>query len=165
MDIEIYRHDSAYALEHGELEQFRASLKKNIDCKDAIENAIRKGFDGMYLSGNAAKGVLSAFGPERVSYVLAATLREKSDDARFSRNNQAWAATVPNYDTDRLRMNYLLNSHSAVLDGFVTQARKEMQAAKEQPEKKPSIRAQLASAKEAKQPAADQQKKHTKEAR
>lgn len=165
--VPVYRYDGSYAREHGELEQFRASLEENVACKDAIENAIREGFDGMHLSGDAAKGVLSAFGPERVSYVLAATLQEKSYDGRFSKSNLTWAAAIPAYDGSNRLVDYVVNSHPYILDGFVTLARKEMEAIREQPEKKPSIRAQLASAKaaQANQPAPDQQQKHPREAR
>lgn len=79
--------------------------------------------------------------------MLAATLREKQDDTRFSRGNMAWAASVPMFDTGTRHYDYIINSHSAVLDGFVGLARKEMDTAREQPEqsvKKPSIKGQLA---------------------
>ena len=142
--IPLYQENAGYAREHGELDTFRASRKANIACRDAIEAAIRGGFDGMRLSHDAAKGVLAQFGPERVTHVLAATLREKQDDTRFSRGNMAWAASVPMFDTGTRHYDYIINSHSAVLDGFVGLARKEMDAAREQPVKKPSIKGQLA---------------------
>ena len=142
--IPLYQENAGYAREHGELDTFRASRKANIACRDAIEAAIREGFDGMRLSHDAAKGVLAQFGPERVTHVLAATLREKQDDTRFSRGNMAWAASVPMFDTGTRHYDYIINSHSAVLDGFVGLARKEMDAAREQPVKKPSIKGQLA---------------------
>ena len=141
--VPLYQHDGSYAKEHGELDAFRASRQANTACKDAIETAIREGFDGMYLNADI-KGVLAEFGPKRVTYVLAATLQHKTWDGRFSRSNQAWAASVPMFEPQDHRFAYLISSHSAVLDGFVRQTRKEMDALKEQPEKKPSIKAQLA---------------------
>lgn len=33
--IPLYPHTAAYAREHGELEQYRASLQANIACKNA----------------------------------------------------------------------------------------------------------------------------------
>jgi len=63
----IYPHDIKYAREHGELKQCRASFDENIACRKAIEEAIREGYDGMSLSGGAAKAVLAEFGAERVS--------------------------------------------------------------------------------------------------
>ena len=74
--IPLYPHSGEYAREHGELDAFRASRKANEACKEAIEAAIRDGFDGMYLKADV-KGVLAEFGPERVSYMLAATIQSK----------------------------------------------------------------------------------------
>ena len=141
--IPIYQQSGEYAQEHGELDAFRASRKAHVACRDAIESAIREGFDGMYLNADV-KGVLAEFGPERVSYVLAATIQGKTWDERFSRSNHAWAATVPMVEPEDRRMAYLISSHPAVLDGFVNMVRKELDAAREQPEKKPSIKEQLA---------------------
>ena len=66
----IYPHSAAYAREHGELEQYRASNNVNRQCKESIEAAVREHFDGMYLSHDAAKGVIETYGMERVSMVL-----------------------------------------------------------------------------------------------
>ena len=144
--IPIYQQSGEYAREHGELDAFRTSRKANEACRDAIDAAIRDGYDGMHLTADA-KNVLAEFGPERVSHVLAATLQEKAWDQRFSRSNQAWAASVPVFDTKDRRLVYLVNSHSTLLDGFVDKVRKELDAVREQPEraaKKPSIKEWLA---------------------
>lgn len=53
--VPVYRNTGAYAREHGELEQLRASGKANSACCEAIEEAIRKHFDGMRLQKDAAK--------------------------------------------------------------------------------------------------------------
>ena len=141
--IPIYQHTGEYAREHGELDAFLASLETNVACRDAIETAIREGFDGMSLHADT-KGVLAAFGAERVSHVLAATLQGIRNDPRVSSGNQAWAATVPMFDTASRHRDYLITSHPGVLSIFVTQTRKEMDAMQKQTEKKPSIKAQLA---------------------
>lgn len=141
--IPLYRQPGEYAREHGELDTFRASRRANEACKDAIEAAIRDGFDGMYLTADP-KEVLAEFGPERVAYVLAATLQSKTWDQRFSRSNQEWAATIPMSEPEDRRFSYMVSSHSAVLDGFVNKVRKELNAMREQPDRKPSIKAQLA---------------------
>lgn len=140
--IPLYPQSGEYAREHGELDAFRASLETNIACRDAIEAAIQEGFDGMSLHADA-KGVLAAFGVERVSHVLAATLQGIRNDPRVSSGNQAWAATVPMFDTVSRHRDYLITSHPGVLSIFVTQARKEMDAMQKQAEQKPSIKAQL----------------------
>ena len=144
--IPLYRQSGEYAREHGELDAFRASRKANEACKEAIEAAIRDGYDGMHLNADV-KGVLAEFGPERVSYVLAATIQSKDWDERFSRSNKTWAAAVPMVEAEDRCCYYVVNSHSALVDGFVNMARKEMDAMREQPElaaKKPSIKEQLA---------------------
>ena len=125
--IPIYQQSGEYAREHGELEAFRASRKAHVACRDAIEAAIREGFDGMYLNADV-KGVLAEFGPERVNYVLAATIQSKTWDERFSRSNHAWAAAIPMVEPEDRRMAYLINSHSTILDGFVNQVREELAA-------------------------------------
>ena len=141
--IPIYQHTGEYAREHGELDAFLASLETNVACRDAIETAIGEGFDGMSLHADT-KGVLAAFGAERVSHVLAATLQGIRNDPRVSSGNRAWAATVPMFDTVSRHRDYLITSHPGVLSIFVTQTRKEMDAMQKQTEKKPSIKAQLA---------------------
>ncbi len=158
--IPLYQGNAKYAREHGEIELFRASFKANIACRDAIDTVIRENFDGYSLHADA-KDVLAEFGPERVSHVLAATLLDRQHDQRFSRDNLAWAASVPTLDAGDRHYEYGLNSHPAVLDGFVGLARKEMEAMREPAEKKPSIKAQLAAAKAAQseKPATQQRQK------
>ena len=131
-------------MEQGELETFRASRQANVACRDAIESAIREGFDGMRLSENVEKGVLAEFGAERVAYVLAATLQAKDYDTRFSQGNRQWAQTVPMVEPKEQRYAYLIESHPVVLDGFIDLARKEMERMKQPQQRKPSIKAQLA---------------------
>ncbi len=59
---DVYRYfeklETGYIREHGELEQYRASNNANLQCKESIEAAVREHFDGMYLSHDAAKGVI-----------------------------------------------------------------------------------------------------------
>ena len=125
----VYKHTAAYALEHGELEQYRASLQANIACKNAIEAAIRQHFDGMHLNEAAVTEVMAAYGKERICYVVANTLQQKSWDGRFSPSNKAWAAQFeiaamvrPDYDS---RGAFVVDSHPAVLDGFTSLLRRE----------------------------------------
>ena len=126
--IPVYRQTGMHAREHGELDQFRQSNVANIACRAAIEKAIAENFDGMRLRADAAAQVLSEFGAERVQFVLANTVQQKSWDGRFSRENKAWAATFaiePDVvmGMDR-RLQFIVNSHPAVLDGFITMTRK-----------------------------------------
>jgi len=126
--IPVYRQTGMYAREHGELDQFRNSNVANIACRNAIEEAIRENFDGMHLKHDAALSVMREFGTERVLHVLANTIQMKDWDGRFSRENKAWAAAflIPVdvvMGMDR-RTQFVVNSHPAVLDGFVSMTRK-----------------------------------------
>ncbi|NBI68701.1 DUF3849 domain-containing protein [Pseudoflavonifractor sp. 60] len=166
--IPLYQQPGEYAREHGELDAFRASYQANVACKEAIEAAIRAGFDGMHLTTDP-KEILAEFGPERVTFVLAATIQSKGWDERFSRSNKAWAAAVPMFDREDRRRPYIVHIHTTVVNGFVDMVRKELAAMRDQPgqtAEKPSIRGQLAAAKavQAEKPAAQQRQKD-KEAR
>ncbi len=169
----VYPHDGIYALAHGEIDQRRASLQEHIACRDAIDKIISASWDGMYISGEAAKSVLADFGAERVSLVLAATILSRPGDERFSGSNRAWAETFSNPDvTGEFNFRYAARSHSTKVDSFVSLARKdiaqEMETAREarRKEKKPSIKAQLTAAKasQPEKPAAPHHRKD-KEAR
>lgn len=158
----VYLHDAAYARANGEIEQYHRSRKTNIDCKRAIESAVRENFDGMHLNHDAAKPVVEQFGAERVAHVLAATVRYFDWDGRFSRDNKAWAQTVPFvHDTDSLGMDrsteYVVESHPAVLDGFIKLARKEFSQEKDKEKsadgKRPSALEQLKAGKDSQQKA------------
>jgi len=155
----LYRHDGTYAIEVGEIDQYRASHKANAACKEAIETSIREHFDGMSLDDAALKDVLECFSMERVSYVLANTIQQKTWDGRFSRSNREWAAAVPMFEPENRRFYFVVESHPAVLDGFVRQFRDEQSAERS----KPSIRKQLAA--KPVQEAKTQARQHSKEAR
>ena len=154
----VYPHSAAYAREHGELEQYRASNNANLQCKESIEAAVREHFDGMYLSHDAAKGVIETYGMERVALILANTVQLQDWDGRYSRRNKEWAKTIPNENPETVRCGYVLNSHPAVLDGFIDLVREEQQRSRTQGEKlqpsRPSVRDKLKQELPAHKPAA-----------
>lgn len=130
--VPVYYESGAYARDHKELELFRSSHMENINCKKAVEASIARNFDGMRLNKSAVTEVLDQYGPERLSLVLASTVQIKSWDGRFSQQNKDWAFTVrmpesrPDMNYDR-RDAYAVTSHPAELDGFINQARREIQ--------------------------------------
>lgn len=143
----LYRQPASYAREHGELEQYRASHKANIACKNAVETAINDNFDGLHLRSQAALDVLEQFGPQRTCFVLANTVQLKDWDLRFSPENRKWATHIAITDDGERRCDYSVESHPAVLDGFISRVRRELAMREQpglQPHAKPSIRAQLA---------------------
>lgn len=141
--IPVYMETAEYAKEHDETEVWKLSYKTNIACKDAIETAIREGFDGMHLTADA-KDVLAEFGQERVSFVLAHTLQTKAYDGRFSPGNLAWAKTIPIVESGEYRYQYAISSHPTLLNGFVDMARQALERMKQPQQRKPSIKEQLA---------------------
>ena len=59
---QLYIYPASYAREHGELEQYRASYKANIACKEAIEQAIADHYRDNRLGTEAVHQVLEQFG-------------------------------------------------------------------------------------------------------
>lgn len=127
----IYKYPAAYAREHGELEQYRASYKANVACKNAIETAIRDNYRDNCLGKEAVKQVVDQFGYERMFYVLANTVQQKDFDGRISRDNKDWAKTIPvfedkNYFGEDRRSEFEVDScNPGLTDIFINQARRE----------------------------------------
>ena len=126
----LYPHSLAYAIEHGRAGDYRESKKLNLDCKNAIEDAVRKNFDGMHLAHDTAKRVLEEYGAERVVFILANTVQRLEHDGRISARNKAWAKgyEIPENVNHGIDMNedYVVSSHPAILDGFIGLARDEI---------------------------------------
>ena len=135
-DVPVYYEPFSYAKENDEVDLYRTSYRLNSECKQAIHEAIADNYDGMYLGDGAVDQVVRQYGMERVGYILANTLHHKSYDGRFSPGNKEWAEQVstPEHNADRMtfRTDWVVDSHPAILDGFVTMFRKELEAQKEQ---------------------------------
>ena len=123
----IYPHSAAYARENGELEQYRASMKSLDACKCAIDSTIRSNWDGMNFPKGCAKEILEQFGQERVTLILAYTVRERNLHNRFSGHNASWANTVSMYGKDRGLGSCTLESHPAKVDLFIDLVRSDLQ--------------------------------------
>lgn len=93
-NVPLYTGSREYARAHDELPLWRESLNENIRCKQAIEDAIRKGFDGMHLNPDCAESVIQEFGFDRVEYVLGNTLQQLKYDGRFSWSNKEWGENI-----------------------------------------------------------------------
>ena len=71
------------------MEQYNASFQASHACKEAIEQAISRHYSNNRLDAEAAvNDVLERFGPDRVQYVLANTVRHKEWDGRISRDSK-----------------------------------------------------------------------------
>ena len=135
-DVPVYYEPFSYAKENDEVDLYRTSYRLNTECKQAIHEAIADNYDGMYLGDDAVDQVVRQYGMERVGYILANTLHHKSYDGRFSHGNKEWAEQVriPEHNADRMtfRTDWVVDSHPAILDGFVTMYRNELEAQKRQ---------------------------------
>ena len=134
----VYRQSVTYAREHGELQQYHASCHLNERCRDEIDAALARRFDGLRLGAGAVEQVVAEYGLERTKYVLAAAIQTRDGDGRISLINRKWADSIRTIkDMDRRgfdRSCYYadLQAHTCLLDGFVNQVRK-FEKAKAQP--------------------------------
>ena len=143
-DVPVYYEPFSYAKENDEVDLYCTSYRLNSECKQAIHEAIADNYDGMYLGDDAVDQVVRQYGMERVGYILANTLHHKSYDGRFSHSNKEWAEQVstPEHDADRItfRTDWVVDSHSAILDGFVTMYREELDAQKKLEQEQPFVK-------------------------
>lgn len=129
--IPVYKYPAAYARENNELEQYRASYKANVACKEAIETAIRDNYRDNSLGKEAVKQVADQFGYERMFFVLANTVQRKDFDGRISRGNKDWAKTIhvfedKNYFGEDRRSSFEVDTvNPGLTDIFINQARRE----------------------------------------
>ena len=143
----VYPYPASYAQEHGELEQYRASSRANIACKEAIEAAIREHYHDNQLDSQAAAQVVDAFGLDRTLYVLANTVQQKDWDGRISPGNKAWAKTIPiqknpdAWGADR-NASFVVNSHPGLTNLFLSTVRQEY-CQKQEKSAKSSVREKL----------------------
>ena len=126
--LPVYNHSGSYAREHGELEAYRASRNANMACRDAIDDAISRHYDGFTLDSAGAREVIDSFGFERTMYVLANTIQRQDWDKRFSPDNRAWANSVDicenrdDYFGDK-RLEFTLRSHHGLINMFTSEVR------------------------------------------
>lgn len=123
-EVSVYGETLEYANLNGEQELYRNSLRANIECKRAIEESIRNNFDGMHLNKDFENELIERFGMERVKYVLANTVQENEWDGRYSPETKQWAKAVAVTEKKDHRSQFIVGSHPAVLDGFISRLRK-----------------------------------------
>lgn len=125
----IYKYSWETAKYENELKEYQESKRENIKCREAIEEAIRTHFDGMHLDTSCVQDIFSEFGYDRTMWVLAATIKNKSFDGRFSNINKGWARTIIPSHLEKYEFDeYAVQSHPAVLNGFIDSVRAEYEA-------------------------------------
>lgn len=105
------------------------------NCGSDIEKGISTHFDGMHLNTEFIANLYALYGEERMNYVLANTVQMSDGDGRYSPGNKAWAKEININNAEDDRRTFYVNSHPAVLDGFITAYRKHVKEFKEQLDK------------------------------
>ena len=124
IDVYLYPYSAAEARTRDELSLWRTSYRANVGCARDIEAELRTHFDGAHLDDSFLQPFVNKWGYRRINFVLSITLQQLSYDGRFSPSNREWAkkSYVP-ADSDH-NIAFLVTSHPAVLDGFVSMVRK-----------------------------------------
>lgn len=142
----VYKNDAEYAIEHDELPAYRESFRVNMACRDALEKAIHESYHDYCLdAGRASAQVAAQFGMERMAYVLANTVRAFDHDGRISRDNKAWAQTVPvcadadEWGHERSRYFLVSQVNPGLVNLLVSRVREELARENDAPAKRPSV--------------------------
>lgn len=105
------------------------------NCGSDIEKGISSHFDGMHLNTDFIANLYALYGEERMNYVLANTVQMSDGDGRYSPGNKAWAEEININNAEDDRRTFYVNSHPALLDGFITAYRRYVKEFKEQLDK------------------------------
>ena len=77
---------------------YRASHRANVDCKNAIEDAVADHYRDNRLDTSCVNEVIDRFGMERVAFVLANTVQDKDEyGKRISESRYKLAPTASAY--------------------------------------------------------------------
>lgn len=125
-DKYVYPCSFAEAKHRSELDVWRTSHRLNKECAEAIDKAIREGFDGMHLPDDVAENVCKEYGIDRVRWVLANTVQHADYDGRYRPQNKEWAKSVfiPRNQENDHTTEFILKSHPEIVNGLVNQYRR-----------------------------------------
>ena len=119
-----YPYSAKDAMKRGEIEKWRESFRENCACAGGIDILIRENFDGMHLKDGTVEKIVELYGYKRVEHVLANTVQERRGDGRFRPDNRAWAGNHYIPEDEMHNYCFAARSHSAILDGFISNYRK-----------------------------------------
>ena len=118
----VYMNSLDHARREDEVQLWRNSFKENVRCKNAVEKALSEGFDGMHLNDGIAKDLAEEFGTDRLSWVLANTVKEHFEDGRFRPENKEWAKNIY-IPKDSHNVEFAVSSHPEIVNGLITDYR------------------------------------------
>ena len=125
-DVPVYMGNYAHAEKRGEMALLVASQELNHDCMEAIDRAIQENTTSGTMAGtqyvdakSAARSAIEEFGAERVSRVVAQTVKRYSYDGRLSKENKRWAEGYEKLDQTIL----FSGTHLYIFNSFVNEIR------------------------------------------
>ena len=122
--VPLYPYNAKTARERGELDKWRESFRENCACAGGIDILIRENFDGMHLKKGTVEKIVELYGYKRVEHVLANTVQERRGDGRFRPSNRDWANGHYIPPDEMHNCCFSAQSHSAILDGFISNYRR-----------------------------------------
>ena len=122
MPLPLYYDSLDTARRQDDVMLWRNSLKENIRCKNAIEKALAENFDGMYLKDGIISPLAVEYGTDRLTWVLANTVKEHMEDGRFRPANKEWADGIY-VPKDRRNYEFSVSSHPEIVNGLITDYR------------------------------------------
>ena len=129
--LSVYLRASEYAVEHDEVQAYRASKKENLDCLHDMEKAVSENVSEHWLQSGFEQDLIERYGFERLNYVLAALVRNSGNDGRYSRENREWAQVQPSMESAEERYLYT-NTHPVYINGIVDRVRKAERASEKE---------------------------------
>lgn len=146
LSVAVYPHSEMYAEEFGEWEMYQLSTHLNIQCKEAIDDVVRRYFSFNTLDPEALHLVAEQYGVPRLRFVLANTVLAMQGDDRIATKHKAWARSVPIFaDVDSEGSNnrnaYVVKNHPQVINALVETLHQEYPLSNEQQKK--SVREKL----------------------
>jgi len=106
------------------------SLRLNVDCARAIEQAIRDHFDeaDKSLTEDCARSVLEKFGFKRVNFILANSLKQMGCPELISEEIHQWGRGTYIPSDSKYNHDYAVYTAAPLLEAFIGQARDAYQA-------------------------------------
>lgn len=121
--VMLYNYSLNDARHLGEVDKWRESHWANVNCARAIEKAITENFNDNTLNTDCVKSIIDEYGFDRLNFILRYTLKNSQEDLRYSEANRKWGASLYSPNSN-MRQEYYVNSHPALLNGFIDEARK-----------------------------------------
>lgn len=120
-ELPLYRKSLPEAYQDGDSKLWLISHRLNIECCTFIDQLVRDHFSGNFLDGEISVRAVEKYGIERVGWVLANTVQQRSWDGRFPPHNHEWAKAFP--IPEGRNSEFVLDSHPEIANGLVDQYR------------------------------------------